>query len=106
MAHIQYFKIQREIDGETVELELQAECEITGDTAHISGPIFVRDDDGELRLWKGSLTEEEEEEIAHDARDAWFEISDDSFDDEELLDSEYDSFDSGAIRVGNGKLFY
>jgi hypothetical protein len=103
--HTQYFTVRREVDGENTELELQAECEVNDENAHIAGQIYVRDDDGELQVWSGSLTEEEEEEIAHDARDAWFEISGEDIEDEELLDSEYDSFGDQGITVGGGRLY-
>jgi hypothetical protein len=110
----QYFTVERLVNAgtplaESVEYDLQAECEVNDEVAYIDGPVLVLNDDGERVPWNGTLTEEEESQVAEDAHEFFLHSGGDAdFDDEALLDSEYDNFrDDRAISLGSrGKVYY
>ena len=110
----QYFTVERLVNvgtplAESVEFNLQAECEVNDEVAYIDGPIYVVNDDGNREPWNGALTEEEEAEVAESAHDFYLQSGgDEDIDDEALLDRDYDNFhDERALSIAcRGKVYF
>lgn len=123
------FCVEREVDGEDVELTLQVELEIEpfvrgrysgppencfpdeGGSAEIDGPILVQDENGEFVPWNGTLTDSEVSKAEESGYTAWEESVEDARAEAEIEqyeDREYDYFhDERAIHTaGGGKVYF
>lgn len=125
--------VEREVDGELVELELEVECEVEpfvpgrlgdipercypeeGGFAIIDGPIYLINEDRKRVLWDGVLTKKEADDVEESAYIEWCESvvehepeCDDCGNDDYYIDNDYDYFhDERAIHTANGgKVYY
>jgi hypothetical protein len=116
-----YLTVEREVNSDTVEYELEVSCEVEpfvrgrcsgpvekcyppeGGFAYIDGPVYMRNDDGDLVLWDGVLTEDEQRDAEREAYTAWLDSSEEDCDDDEaLLDTD---FDGPEISFGGRRVF-
>jgi hypothetical protein len=122
--YIYDFYVERELQGEDVEIQLQVELDVEpfvrgkysgppegcfpdeGGMAQIDGPIMVRNTDGKFEPWDESLTESEISKVEEEGYAAWVD-AEAEFDDD-FNDPEFDEFrDDRAIALaGGGKVFY
>jgi hypothetical protein len=126
-SHTHYFTLERDVDGETVEYELEVECCIEpfvrgyysgppencypddGGFAEIDSPVYVLDEDGKRSLWEGSLTKAETAKVEEDAYENWVNNIDDPDPDVDEEVGHYDSYDpeDRMFRTANGgKVYY
>ncbi len=123
------FCVEREIDGEDVELTLRADLEIEpfvrglysgppencfpdeGGSAEIDGTILVLNEDWKFEPWSGTLTDDEISRVESEGYKAWEEFEENARVDAEIEryeDREYDYFhDERAIHTtSSGKVFF
>lgn len=125
------FNVERNVNGEIVEYNLEAECEVEpfipgrfhgppekcypdeGGRAYIDGSIMVVDEDGNREPWDGALTKAELNNAEERAYCYWSEESagedpdvDDDVVDYDYLDR-YDPFhDDRSVAVGGKKMYF
>lgn len=125
--YMQCFNVEREIDGELTELDLEVECEAEpfvpgrlydipercypdeGGFAVIDCPIYIVNEDGKRVLWDGTLTKDEESRVEESAYINWCNLAteeepDYSDDEEDYVDLFHD--DRAISTVNGGKVYY
>lgn len=126
-SHTHYFTLERDVDGETVEYELEVECYIEpfvrgrysgppencypddGGFAEIESPVYALDEDGKRSLWDGTLTSAEKAKVEKDAYESWLNDIDEPDPDVDEEVGHYDSYDpeDRMFRTANGgKVYY
>lgn len=121
------FTLEREVDGEIVEYELEVECSIEpfvqgkysglpdncypdeGGFAEIEGPVYVLDEDGKRNVWEGILTPDEQIRVSTEAYENWvnnFDESDPDVDDEIGHYDRYEPDDRSFRTANGGKVYY